>query len=118
MQSKTTPPSSKPILLHTPTEATSSKERQKHIGRVSWADRDPSKRLVEHDPVDIASANQAVQRIDHAGFDRYILHNNPKRYDIEGYELDAEDEDPEADEDAAERDPYGEIMIHGDLILY
>ena len=74
--------------------------------------------MAEDEPIDIAGANQAVQRIDHAGFDRYILHKNPRRYDNEGYELDAEDEDPEADEDAAERDPYGEIMIQGDLVLY
>ncbi|KAF9887453.1 hypothetical protein FE257_010170 [Aspergillus nanangensis] len=51
------------------------------------------------------------QKIEHAGFTRFILQPNPVRYDSEGDELDEEDEDSEADAAAAEENPFSEIAL-------
>ncbi|KAI1831868.1 hypothetical protein DTO027I6_7283 [Penicillium roqueforti] len=51
------------------------------------------------------------QRIDHAGYTRYILQPNPIRYDSEGDELDEDDEDSEADAAAAEDNPFSGIAL-------
>ncbi|KAA8652228.1 hypothetical protein EYZ11_002290 [Aspergillus tanneri] len=55
------------------------------------------------------------QKIDHAGYTRYILQPNPVRYDSEGDELDEEDEDSEADAIAAEENPFSEIALENFL---
>ncbi|RHZ66167.1 hypothetical protein CDV55_105539 [Aspergillus turcosus] len=51
------------------------------------------------------------QKIEHAGYTRYILQRNPARYDSEGDELDEDDEDSEADAAAAEENPFSEIAL-------
>ncbi|KAF7158111.1 hypothetical protein CNMCM6106_004433 [Aspergillus hiratsukae] len=51
------------------------------------------------------------QKIEHAGYTRYILQRNPVRYDSEGDELDEDDEDSEADAAAAEENPFSEIAL-------
>ncbi|KAE8379447.1 RXT2-like protein [Aspergillus bertholletiae] len=55
------------------------------------------------------------QKIDHAGYTRYILQPNPIRYDSEGDELDEDDEDSEADAAAAEENPFSEIALENFL---
>ena len=52
-----------------------------------------------------------VQKIEHAGYSRFILKRNPKRFDEEGYELLTDEEDEEADKEAAEKNPYYGIHI-------
>ncbi|KXG51638.1 uncharacterized protein PGRI_090310 [Penicillium griseofulvum] len=51
------------------------------------------------------------QRVEHAGYTRYILQPNPTRYDSEGDELDEDDEDSEADAAAAEENPFSGIAL-------
>ncbi|OQE37709.1 hypothetical protein PENCOP_c009G07171 [Penicillium coprophilum] len=51
------------------------------------------------------------QRVEHAGYTRYILQPNPVRYDSEGDELDEDDEDSEADAAAAEENPFSGIAL-------
>ncbi|KAJ5772847.1 hypothetical protein N7457_007743 [Penicillium paradoxum] len=51
------------------------------------------------------------QKIDHAGYTRYILQPNPARYDSEGDELDDDDDDSEADAAAAEENPFSGIAL-------
>ncbi|KAJ5583657.1 hypothetical protein N7535_002277 [Penicillium sp. DV-2018c] len=51
------------------------------------------------------------QKIEHAGYTRYILQPNPTRYDSEGDELDEDDEDFEADAAAAEENPFSGIAL-------
>ncbi|PKY00928.1 hypothetical protein P168DRAFT_330220 [Aspergillus campestris IBT 28561] len=51
------------------------------------------------------------QKIEHAGYTRYILQPNPVRYDSEGDELDEDDEHSEADAAAAEENPFSEIAL-------
>ncbi|KAJ5037097.1 hypothetical protein EN45_106130 [Penicillium chrysogenum] len=51
------------------------------------------------------------QRVDHAGYTRYILQPNPVRYDSEGEELVEDDEDSEADAAAAEENPFSGIAL-------
>lgn len=53
------------------------------------------------------------QKIDHAGYERYIISRNPKRYDDYGDELEADEEDERADAEAAEENPYSEIKLEG-----
>ncbi|RAL00252.1 RXT2 domain-containing protein [Aspergillus ibericus CBS 121593] len=55
------------------------------------------------------------QKIEHAGYTRYILQPNPVRYDSEGDELDEDDEDSEADAAAAEENPFSEIALENFL---
>ena len=55
-----------------------------------------------------------VQKINHAGFDRYIISQNPPLIDEEGYEVDSEDDDQRAQAavtSAAEFDPYADVKI-------
>ncbi|KAL4930052.1 RXT2 domain-containing protein [Aspergillus undulatus] len=51
------------------------------------------------------------QKIEHAGYTRYVLNHNPIRYDSEGDELDDDDEDSEADAAVAEENPFSEIAL-------
>lgn len=56
------------------------------------------------------------QKIEHAGYTRYILQRNPIRYDSEGDELDEDDEDSEADAIAAEENPFSEIALESKIL--
>lgn len=53
------------------------------------------------------------KKIEHAGYHRYIISQNPKRYDEYGDELDDDDEDERADAEAAEENPYNEVRLEG-----
>ncbi|OJJ49543.1 hypothetical protein ASPZODRAFT_12674 [Penicilliopsis zonata CBS 506.65] len=59
----------------------------------------------------VHSEDLSKQKINHAGYTRYILQRNPPRYDSEGDELDEDDEDSEADAAAAEENPFSEIAL-------
>jgi hypothetical protein len=52
-----------------------------------------------------------IQKVEHAGYTRYILQRNPQRYDSEGDELDDDDADSDADAAAAEENPFSEIAL-------
>ncbi|MCJ1405559.1 hypothetical protein MMC11_008787 [Xylographa trunciseda] len=54
------------------------------------------------------------RKVEHAGYYRYILHRNPKRYDEYGDELDDGDVDERADAEAAEGNPYGNVKLEGE----
>ncbi|KAN0071726.1 RXT2-like, N-terminal domain containing protein, partial [Elaphomyces granulatus] len=51
------------------------------------------------------------EKVEHAGYTRYILQRNPQRYDSEGDELDDDDADSDADAAAAEENPFSEIAL-------
>ena len=59
------------------------------------------------------NADFVMQRIEHAGHKRYIIHRNPRRYDEDGNRLDEDEVDEQADADAAARNPYGDIRLRG-----
>ncbi|KAI4217945.1 MAG: hypothetical protein LQ349_008943 [Xanthoria aureola] len=52
------------------------------------------------------------KRIEHAGYYRNVISQNPKRYDVDGYRLEDDEEDEEADVAAAEENPYGGVVLH------
>ncbi|KAL2419720.1 hypothetical protein ABEF95_005922 [Exophiala dermatitidis] len=51
------------------------------------------------------------QKIEHAGYTRYILQRNPRRYNEYGDELDDSESDTEADADAEDENPYSGVRI-------
>ncbi|KAH7114397.1 RXT2-like protein [Dendryphion nanum] len=52
------------------------------------------------------------KRIEHAGYQRYILHRNPPRYDPDGDIVERNDEyDDEDDLSTVEEDPYADIKL-------
>ncbi|KAF7505729.1 hypothetical protein GJ744_000495 [Endocarpon pusillum] len=51
------------------------------------------------------------QKIEHAGYTRYILDRNPRRYNEYGEELDDSETDEEADADAADQNAYSGIRL-------
>ncbi|EXJ82065.1 hypothetical protein A1O1_08134 [Capronia coronata CBS 617.96] len=51
------------------------------------------------------------QKIEHAGYTRYILERNPRRYNEYGDELEDSESDTEADADAEEENPYSGVRI-------
>ncbi|MCJ1297223.1 hypothetical protein MMC08_000009 [Hypocenomyce scalaris] len=51
------------------------------------------------------------RRIEHAGYHRYIISRNPKRFDEDGDELEDDDVDEQADAAAGEDNPYGNIKL-------
>jgi hypothetical protein len=54
------------------------------------------------------------QRINHAGYSRYILHKNPPKYDPDGDIVEPGDEYEDEDElSPVEEDPYAEINLQG-----
>ena len=55
----------------------------------------------------------ASKKIEYAGYQRYILSRNPKRYDDYGDELEDDEIDEKADAEAAEENPYNEIKLEG-----
>lgn len=54
------------------------------------------------------------QKIEHAGYQRYILSRNPPRFDEDGDELEPDDVDEEADAAAAEDNPYSGIRLESE----
>ena len=53
------------------------------------------------------------QKIEHAGYTRFILERNPPRYDEYGDELDDSDIDQELDAGAADENAYAGIKLEG-----
>ncbi|KAJ9606603.1 hypothetical protein H2200_008611 [Cladophialophora chaetospira] len=51
------------------------------------------------------------QKIEHAGYTRYILQHNPIRTNEDGDELEDDESDAEADADAEEENPYAGIRL-------
>ncbi|SLM39907.1 Transcriptional regulatory protein RXT2, N-terminal [Lasallia pustulata] len=51
------------------------------------------------------------RRIEHAGYHRYIISRNPRRFDEDGDELDDDDVDEQADAATGEDNPYGDIRL-------
>ena len=53
-----------------------------------------------------------LQRIDHAGYKRYILQRNPARFDPDGDIVEPDDEyEDEDDLEAVEENPYANIQL-------
>ncbi len=63
-----------------------------------------------------AADSLGLQKIEHAGYTRYILVRNPKRYNEYGDELEDSESDTEADADAADENPYAGIRLEGEAI--
>ncbi|KAK2760921.1 hypothetical protein FQN54_002163 [Arachnomyces sp. PD_36] len=51
------------------------------------------------------------EKIEHAGYSRYILKRNPPRYDSDGDELDDDDADEAADAATAEENPFSGVVL-------
>lgn len=62
-------------------------------------------------------ADSDSQKIEHAGYTRYILDRNPRRYNEYGEELDDSETDEEADADATDQNAYSGIRLEGGDIL-
>jgi hypothetical protein len=59
-----------------------------------------------------------LQRIDHAGYKRYILQRNPPRFDPDGDIVEAGDEyEDEDDLEAVEDSPYADIRLESEPVL-
>ena len=58
-------------------------------------------------------SNPRYKKIEHAGYTRFILERNPRRYNEYGDELDDSESDQEADEDAADENAYAGIRLEG-----
>ena len=53
-----------------------------------------------------------LQRIEHAGYHRYILQRNPPRFDPDGDLVDLDDEyEDEDDLSTVEENPYADILL-------
>jgi hypothetical protein len=57
------------------------------------------------------------QKVDHAGYTRYILRRNSPRYDSEGDEVDDEDADSAADPSLADENPFSDIALERECIF-
>ncbi|KAL8917166.1 MAG: hypothetical protein Q9172_005958 [Xanthocarpia lactea] len=55
------------------------------------------------------------KKIEHGGYHRNIISQNPKRYDVNGDRLEDDEEDEEADAAAAEVNPYSGVVLHGSI---
>lgn len=75
------------------------------------------KKYVEHYEHLERKLMNLIQKIEHAGFLRYILDKNPRRFNEYGDELDDSESDPEADADAEDENPYGEIRLEGRFVV-
>lgn len=62
-------------------------------------------------------ADSVAQKIEHAGYTRYILERNPRRYNEYGEELEDSETDEEADADAADQNAYSGIHLEGTAIM-
>jgi hypothetical protein len=63
--------------------------------------------------VKATQSNPRYKKIEHAGYTRFILERNPRRYNEYGDELDDSESDQEADEDAADENAYAGIRLEG-----
>lgn len=54
-----------------------------------------------------------MQQIEHAGYQRHIISRNPQRFDADGDPLEDDEEDSQADADAVEENPFGEVKLEG-----
>lgn len=61
----------------------------------------------------VTQSNTRYKKIEHAGYARFILERNPRRYNEYGDELDDSESDQEADEDAADENAYAGIRLEG-----
>jgi RXT2-like, N-terminal len=61
----------------------------------------------------MVEADPSLQRIEHAGYTRYVLERNPRRYNEYGEELEDSETDDEADADAADQNAYSGIRLEG-----
>jgi hypothetical protein len=76
-----------------------------------WTRR-PSKRSVSTPCVSGSRLINRLQRIEHAGYHRYILQRNPARYDPDGDIVEPGDEyEDEDDLSTVEENPYAEIRL-------
>jgi hypothetical protein len=63
-------------------------------------------------PASATMDTKPLQRIDHAGYKRYILQRNPPRFDPDGDIVEPDDEyDDEDDLEAVQENPYSDIQI-------
>ncbi|KAL8874398.1 MAG: hypothetical protein Q9174_000243 [Haloplaca sp. 1 TL-2023] len=70
-------------------------------------------RYVHEGQLDRPNGPKVYKRsIEHAGFHRDIISQIPKRYDINGDELEDDEEDEDADAIAAEANPYSGVALH------
>lgn len=70
-----------------------------------------SKRCVRH-PTPATQSAKLLQRIEHAGYKRYILQRNPPRYDPDGDIVEPDDEyEDEDDLEVVEENPYADIRL-------
>ncbi|MCJ1287115.1 hypothetical protein MMC26_006463 [Xylographa opegraphella] len=53
------------------------------------------------------------RKVEHAGYSRFVLRRNPKRYDEYGDELEDDEVDERADAEATESNPYGNVKLEG-----
>ena len=60
-----------------------------------------------------ASAHKSRQKIEHAGYTRYILERKPVHYNDDGDELSNHNSDEDPDFHATEGDPYEGIKLEG-----
>ncbi|EON61429.1 hypothetical protein W97_00644 [Coniosporium apollinis CBS 100218] len=51
------------------------------------------------------------RQIEHAGYQRHIISHNPQRFDADGDPLEDDEEDSQADADALEENPFGEVKL-------
>ena len=54
------------------------------------------------------------QQIEHAGYTRYVLDKNPRRYNEYGDELEDSESDQEADADAQDENAYSGVHLEGE----
>jgi hypothetical protein len=73
----------------------------------------PTKRYAsDFAPASATTDAKLLQRIDHAGYKRYILQRNPPRFDPDGDIVEPDDEyDDEDDLEAVQENPYSDIHI-------
>jgi hypothetical protein len=74
--------------------------------------RDHTKRWVADFRAHFDPDTKSLQRIEHAGYKRYILQRNPPRFDPDGDIVEPDDEyDDEDDLEAVQENPYSDIHI-------
>lgn len=94
-----------------------------HYSRSSDADlasdRRPYKKVCLRTPSAPGSTlTRCLQRIEHAGYRRYILQRNPPKFDFDGDIIEPGDEEEEDDDlSTVEENPYADIRLEGTQIL-
>lgn len=64
-----------------------------------------------------ADRTRDVQQIEHAGYQRHIIFRKPQRFDADGDPLEDDEEDSQADADALEENPFGELKLEGTSVV-